>query len=152
MRQEPFFFNTRTGFANQPAREEAHAVKEIINIFGQASGLHVNYRKTTSTLIRAEGRDEQIITEILGCDLASFPIRYLGMQLTLRPLTKSQWQTLIDKAMFLLPAWQRGMIRREGRLTLVKSVLTTRPIHMLLVEQAPVWVLEEMISWIRAFL
>jgi hypothetical protein len=76
-------------FRPEREREEAHAVKEVLNIFGQASGLHVNYQKTTATLIRVEGGDEQIITEVLGCDLASFPIRYLGTQLALRPLTKA---------------------------------------------------------------
>jgi hypothetical protein len=73
----------------RPIREEAHVVKDILRIFGKASGLHVNYRKTNATLIRANDQDEEIIRETLRCDLASFPIRYLGLQLALRPLTKA---------------------------------------------------------------
>jgi hypothetical protein len=32
-----------------------------------------------------------------------------------------------------LPAWQRGMIAREGRLILIKTVVAAKPIHQMLV-------------------
>jgi hypothetical protein len=58
---------------------------------------------------------------------------------------------LLDKAMFCLPAWQRGLIDRAGRLILIKAVLTARSIHQLLVEDALVWLLEEINKWLRGF-
>jgi hypothetical protein len=48
-------------------------------------------------------------------------------------------------------AWQKGMIARAGRLTLIKAVITARPIHQLVVEDAPAWLLEEVTKWLRAF-
>jgi hypothetical protein len=43
------------------------------------------------------------------------------------------------------------LIAREGRLILIKAVITARSIHPLLVENAPVWLLEEVDKWLRAF-
>jgi hypothetical protein len=66
-------------------------------------------------------------------------------------LTKAEWQPLLDKALFCLPAWFRGLIGREGHLTLIKAVLAARPIHQLLIADAPRWLLEELNKGLRAF-
>jgi hypothetical protein len=42
------------------------AIKEIFLIFGEASGMLVNYRKTTATLIRGEEGDDIRFEAILG--------------------------------------------------------------------------------------
>jgi hypothetical protein len=42
----------------KPEEYELRAIREIIQIFGDASGLQINYRKTTATLIRGEEEDE----------------------------------------------------------------------------------------------
>jgi hypothetical protein len=102
-------------------------------------------------MIRGAEEDKLRIVEILGCEIAEFPIKYLGLQLALRPLTKAEWQPLLDKALFCLPAWFRGLIGREGRLTLIKAVLAARPIHQLLIADAPRWLLEELNKGLRAF-
>jgi hypothetical protein len=64
-------------------RRELWATKHILQIFGEALGLKVNFRKTTATLIRGSREQEEEITAILGCELAKFPIKYLGLQLAL---------------------------------------------------------------------
>jgi hypothetical protein len=63
----------------RPKREEVEAIKAILKLFGEASGLKVNYRKTTSTIIRGSEEDELRVAAILGCEIASFPIKYLGL-------------------------------------------------------------------------
>ncbi|KAM0931418.1 hypothetical protein ACQ4PT_000437 [Festuca glaucescens] len=135
----------------RPVETELQAIKQILQIFGEASGLHINYRKTTTTVIRGEALEEERITKALGCETTKFPIKYLGLQLGLRPLTRAEWQPMLDKALHLLPAWQRGMVRKEGRLVLIKSVLSARAIHHLLVEEAPSWLLDEIIKCITTF-
>jgi hypothetical protein len=40
----------------KPERQELWAVKHILQIFGEASGLKVNFAKTTATLIRGSRR------------------------------------------------------------------------------------------------
>jgi ketosteroid isomerase-like protein len=72
----------------KPLSAELEAVKAILHVFGEASGLCVNYRKTSATLIREQDGDVVRVAETLGCEVVGFPIKYLGMQLALRPLTK----------------------------------------------------------------
>ena len=81
-----------------------------------------------------------------------FLIKYLGLQLALRPLSKAEWQPMLDMAVNLVPPWMKSLIARVGRLILVKSVLSARPVHHLLVANAPVWLLQEIEKNMRAFL
>jgi hypothetical protein len=111
----------------------------------------VNYNKTTATLIRGGEELEQRIKDNLGCQIAYFPLNYLNLRLALRPLTKSEWQPALDMMIHTMPAWQRGLIDRAGRLILIKAVIMARPIHQLLIAEAPVWLLEEIVKWARAF-
>jgi hypothetical protein len=122
----------------RPKENELIAVKEILRIFRGASGLRVNYIKTTATLIRGNDELEERVKEIMGCNIAKFPIKYLGLQLALRPLTRSEWQPLLDGVSHFIPPWQRGMIARASRLILIKTVILARPIHHILVSGPPI--------------
>ncbi|KAM0912840.1 hypothetical protein ACQ4PT_012569 [Festuca glaucescens] len=58
----------------KPVRDELASVKAILEMFGDASGLCVSYRKTSGTLIRGHEGDAESITEVLGCEInASSP-------------------------------------------------------------------------------
>ena len=81
-----------------------------------------------------------------------FLIKYLGLQLALRPLSKAEWQPMLDMAVNLVTPWMKSLIARVGRLILVKSVLSARHVHHLLVANAPVWLLQEIEKNMRAFL
>jgi hypothetical protein len=120
----------------KPEVAELWAVRHILCLFGEASGLRVNLRKTTATLIRGTPEEEERTTRIVGCELARFTIRYLGLQLALRPLTKAEWQPLLDQVIKCVPSWQRGLIRREGRLVLINSVVAARAVHQMVVAEA----------------
>jgi hypothetical protein len=74
----------------KPECQELWAVRHILKTFGEASGLHVNLRKTTSTIIRGSEEQEERTTLILDCELARFPIKYIGLHLALQPLTKGE--------------------------------------------------------------
>ena len=113
--------------------------------------LKINYTKTTATLIRGSLEEEEMVSQDLGCQVTNFPIRYLGLQLAIKPLTRAEWQPMLDQAIEFLPAWQRGMITREGRLTLIKVVIAAKAIHHLLVAEAPTWLLKELEGWMRSF-
>ena len=127
------------------------AITEILKAFGEASGLRVNYRKSTAVLIRGSEEDKARVAGMLQCDISEFPCRYLGLKLAIKSLTKAEWQPMLDKVRHSKPAWQRGVIQRPGRLILVQSVVAARPVHHLMVTEAPEWVLEDMNKWMRAF-
>jgi hypothetical protein len=112
-------------------------VRELLAFFGAASGLIVNSRKTSATLITLRERDDDLVQQLLRCNFTHFPIKYLGLQLALRPLTCAQWLSLLDATVKIVPAWQRGLIARPGRLVMIKAVMVARPIHNLLIDKAP---------------
>ena len=87
----------------------------------------------------------------LQCKITPFPIRYLGLQLALRPLMKAEWQPMLDKSMSIIPPWQRGIIGKPGRLILVKAVMAARPVHHFLVTEALTWLLEQFGKSMRGF-
>jgi hypothetical protein len=49
---------------------------------------------------------------------------------------------MLDVAVRIVPTWQKGLIAKPERMTLVKEVMAACPIHHLLVAEAPVWLLE----------
>jgi hypothetical protein len=134
----------------KPAIQDLVTIRVILEILGEASGLQVNYRKTSATLIRGGDHDTEFVWNLLHCNITCFPIRYLGLQLMLRPLTKAQWQPMLDADIHIIPAWLRSMIAR-GPLTLVQSVMVAHSVHHLLIAEAPCWLLEEMAKSFRGF-
>jgi hypothetical protein len=138
-------------FFCKPVEEELTTIKRIMELFGEATGLRVNYNKTTATMIRGTEEELNRTKAIIGCRSQDFPIKYLGLQLALRPLTKAEWQPMLDAVVHTLPAWQRGLIARAGRLTLINAVMLARPIHHIIVEDPPKWLLEEVEKHLRGF-
>ena len=73
----------------RPTAQEATTVKEILRIFGEASGLQTNLAKCSITPI-FDGEDNlQELANILGCQVQPFPIRYLGLPLSTKRLPKA---------------------------------------------------------------
>jgi hypothetical protein len=74
----------------KPTITDLVTIRELLEVFGEATGLRVNYRKTTATVIRGDGHERDLVAGVLHCQMAEFPIKYLGLQLALKPLTKAQ--------------------------------------------------------------
>lgn len=127
----------------KPTTQDLNCVREVLGEFGEASGLRMNYRKSATILIRGDEADRERVVGLLHYELGNFPCRYLGIQLAIKQMTRVDWHPILDQVRKIIPAWQRGLIQRLGRLILVKSVISAWPIHHLLVLDAPVWVFEE---------
>ncbi|KAM0829792.1 hypothetical protein ACQ4PT_066642 [Festuca glaucescens] len=136
----------------KPEVHDLVVVRTIFQMFGDASGLRVNYNKTSVTVIRGDAHDKMRVKHVLQCEIGEFPCKYLGLQLSTRELTKAQWLPVLDHVIASLPACQRGLLARSGRLVLIKAVVMARPIHQLLVADALAWLLEEINKWTRGFL
>uniref|UniRef100_A0A453EL27 Reverse transcriptase domain-containing protein n=1 Tax=Aegilops tauschii subsp. strangulata TaxID=200361 RepID=A0A453EL27_AEGTS len=120
-----------------PSPDDIVAVKEILQLFGRASGLHVNFQKSVAALIRCDIVDAAHAVAHLGCPIVEFPLTYLGIPLTLRRPTAAQLQPVVDKVAGKLPFWKAWLMNKAGRLAFVKAVLSAIPIHQLLVLAPP---------------
>uniref|UniRef100_A0A453RUT0 Reverse transcriptase domain-containing protein n=1 Tax=Aegilops tauschii subsp. strangulata TaxID=200361 RepID=A0A453RUT0_AEGTS len=126
------------------------AVKEILDLFGRASGLKVNYAKSSATVLHGDQTAHEMIAS-LACATAALPVTYLGIPLTTRCPSAGQLQPLVDKVTGHLPTWKAWLMNRAGRLALVKSVLRAIPVHQLLAFAPPKKTLQQLAKIQRGF-
>jgi hypothetical protein len=62
-------------------RAEAEVAKAILDFFGGATGLRCNLNKTTISPIYCIDGSVKNLSAILNCQIAKFPVRYLGSPL-----------------------------------------------------------------------
>lgn len=93
------------------------------------SGLKINYHKSN---IYGIGVPDGIVTNFaskLNCMKISLPFTYLSLPLGANPRRKSTWATIIEKCQRRLASWKRRFISFGGRLTLIRSVLSSLPVY-----------------------
>lgn len=125
-----------------PNQQELEALKDILDMFGQASGLRVNIEKSEIFSIKCEGIDLQHLLQTLPATLKEFPCTYLGLPLHKTRLRKVDLQPLIDKIGGKLPGWKGKHLARAGRVELAKSVLTSIVTHHATVIPLPKWAIK----------
>jgi hypothetical protein len=108
-----------------PSRRDIKALKSILDMFGQASGLCTNIQKSEVFPIGCARLQLEQILEGFFAPLKDFPYRYLGLPLHLKKLRKIDFLPLIDKVGDKLSSWKGKLMSKAARAQLVKSVLTT---------------------------
>lgn len=122
-----------------PKQQDLRVIKDIITCFGSASGLKTNMLKSSIIPIPCEESQQMQARDEMGCELADFPCRYLGLPLSLHRLTKEDLQPILDKIADSLPGWKASMLATSGRLALFRAVLTAILIYLLLPLDVPKW-------------
>jgi hypothetical protein len=135
-----------------PDETELRAVRGILELFGTASGLHTNFAKCSVSPIGCSDEEAAGAAERMGCQLAPFPVKYLGIPLSIRRLTAASFQPLVDRLADKLPTWRAAMMPRAGRLTLVRAVLAAIPLHQLMVLGVNKTALKQVNKTLRGFL
>jgi hypothetical protein len=80
---------------------------------------------------------------------AFFPVKYLGITLTVSRLRKVVFQYLLDKVHNRMVAWKGRNITHAGRLILTKAVLSSQPTHTLSVLNAQSMCLRTLIGSVK---
>jgi hypothetical protein len=103
-------------------------------------------------LIRCEGLDiADVLHGILVLRVA-FPIKYLGLPLSVHCLRRADFQPLEDRTARKIPSWNGKLVTMAGRTTLVKSVLASQSIYHLTSLDVPSGSMLNMKKIERAFL
>lgn len=135
-----------------PKEEDLALTKALLHKFGQASGLHTNLSKSSIVPIQCDETRVELVRQHMDCQIASFPCKYLGLPLSIRRLTKTDLQPILDKIADKLPGWKADLLDKSGRLILVKAVLTAIPIYLLFALDIPQWFIKAVDKWRRSFL
>nr|KYP35531.1 Putative ribonuclease H protein At1g65750 family [Cajanus cajan] len=127
-------------------------IKSILRLFELASGLKVNFSKSTLMGYNVESQQLQIMASILHCRVGSTPFSYLGLPIGANHRMISTWHPVIEKVKKRLSRWKCTTLSFGGRIALLKSVLHSIPIYFLSFFKAPKGIISSIESLFKSFL
>ncbi|XP_040248925.1 uncharacterized protein [Aegilops tauschii subsp. strangulata] len=101
-----------------PVKEEVASLLSILAIFGQISGLHTNFSKSSAFPINCESDETAYLLADFEGETRCFPCKYLGLPLGLRNPRRADFQALIDKIIARLARWKGKLLNKAGTSTL----------------------------------
>jgi mannosylglycoprotein endo-beta-mannosidase len=110
-------------------KQDVQNLAMILRRFGEVTGLCTNFAKSSVVPIRCQNIDLNDVLEVIPATRASFPLRYLGLPLSVWCLRRRDFQHLEDKCAGKLPTWGGKFINMAGRTALVKSVLASLAVY-----------------------
>jgi len=126
-------------------------VRQILTIFGEASRLKTNLAKCSITPVYGGEEALDDIVNILGCQEQPFPLKYLGLPLSTKPIPKAHFQEIVEAVARKLPPCHGSLMAKSGRLVWVKSVLRAVPIYAMMGDDLPTWARKEIDAICRKF-
>ncbi|RVX20225.1 Transposon TX1 uncharacterized 149 kDa protein [Vitis vinifera] len=98
--------------------------------FEAISGLKVNLNKTEAIPV-GEDIPMETLAAVLGCKIGSLPTSYLGLPLGAPYKSIRVWDAVEERFRKRLSLWKRQYLSKGGRLTLLKSTLSSLPTYFL---------------------
>ncbi|RVW26396.1 Transposon TX1 uncharacterized 149 kDa protein [Vitis vinifera] len=98
--------------------------------FEAISGLKVNLSKSEAIPV-GECPPMESLVSILGCKIGCLPTSYLGLPLGAPYKSTSAWDAVEERFRKRLSLWKRQYLSKGGRLTLLKSTLSSLPTYFL---------------------
>jgi hypothetical protein len=127
-------------------------LKELLGSFSRATGLSINYTKSTLVPMNVSSQDADSYVGVLGCAQGDFPQTYLGLPLSSEKLKLNAFAPIIASADRYLSGWWASLLNHQGRLVLVNSVLDSLPVYAMGSLLLPQGVIDALDARRRAFL
>ena len=112
------------------SREQLLSIRLLLSCFQAFTGLKVNVGKSEIAPV-GEVNNLVALASILQCRVGSLPMKFLGMLLGTSFKTASIWNPILEKMQKKLSGWKRLYLSKGGRLTLLKSTLSSLPMYFL---------------------
>jgi len=127
----------------KPTQHDLANLQQILQHFGEATGLKTNIQKTELYKINCEGLDLDNVLAQFGGHTCCFPCKYLGLPLQIGRTRRADEQLLIDKIGARLPGWKGHLLNKSGRQQLVQSVLSSIPTYYMTVFSLSKWAVKK---------
>jgi hypothetical protein len=110
--------------------EQAWHLRGVFIWFQAISGLKINLSKSELVPVGSVQNVPEL-ESILGCRVSSLPLTYLGLPLGASFKSKTIWAGVVEKMEKRLAGWKRMYLSKGGRVTLIKSTLSSLPTYYL---------------------
>ncbi|CAJ2637088.1 unnamed protein product [Trifolium pratense] len=128
------------------------SIKTVLRSFELVSGLKVNFFKSKLYGINLDDRFLRASSSFLHCGVDHLPFRFLGIPVGANPRRKATWSPILDVMKKRLSIWNGRHLSIGGRVTLIKSVLSSLPLYFFSFFKAPACVIKELVCIQRQFL
>jgi hypothetical protein len=98
-------------------------LKVILRGFELASGLKVNFWKSSLIRINVGNTIMEMASTFLNCIRGGIPFKYLGLPVGANPRRMTTWAPMVEKIQSKLNSWGNKHISFGGRLVLINPVL-----------------------------
>ena len=126
-------------------------LRAILTRFEEVSGLRINFGKSKLVLARVV-HNLDVLVGLLGCKQSSLTLKYLGLSLGAKFKELSIWNPILEKMKRRLAVWKRLNLSKGGKVTLIKSSLSSLPTYFLSLLHIPGKVANRMEKLQRDFL
>jgi hypothetical protein len=82
--------------------EKARNMKLLLYVFEQLSGLKINFDKSEILVIGGDQDMAVMYAQIFNCQIVSFPLKYLGVPISVSRLHVIDWLKLEEKIVIKL--------------------------------------------------
>ncbi|XP_071731071.1 uncharacterized protein [Rutidosis leptorrhynchoides] len=112
-------------------------ISKLLKCFENISDLKVNFCKSKLYGIGTSISETNHMANYINCSAGSTPFTYLGLPIGVPTSHSSSWQPIIEKFDKRLSDWAAKSISFGGRLTIIKSILTSIPLYYFSLFHAP---------------
>lgn len=109
--------------------EQVACLRSLLDSFASATGLHINYDKSTFVPIGLDQQEATDMAALMGCTVDSFPQTYLGLPLATHKLRLHDFSPLVSAIDNYIPGWCGKTLTPSGRTILANVVLGNRAVY-----------------------
>jgi len=139
-------FADDTFFLCKASTHSVFVIKAILICFELASGLKVNFQKSSVGGIWCNNLLLQQFATVLNCATMKTPFKYLDMLVGGNHRRSKFWEEVVERVRGRLGRWKGKFISMAGRLCLIKSVLSALPLFYMSLYKMSVTVANEIVS------
>ncbi|GJT75705.1 putative RNA-directed DNA polymerase, eukaryota, reverse transcriptase zinc-binding domain protein [Tanacetum coccineum] len=123
----------------------------LLRCFFLVSGLRINIHKSVVLGVGVTEEEVSYMANIIGCGASKFPLKYLGVPVGCNMARCLNWNVITQKFSLKMSTWKARLLSFGGRLSLIRSVLSSLPIYYMSIYLMPVAIRKKLES-LRFFL
>ncbi|XP_058733701.1 uncharacterized protein LOC131605347 [Vicia villosa] len=132
--------------------KQVWAIKVVLKAFELASGLGINYHKSKLIDINVNNAFLEAVSNVLSCKVEESNFYFLGIPVGFNPRKVETWRPIISKMRKRLSGWKNRFLNLGGRITLLKSILSSLTVFTMSFYKVPKKVEKELTSIQSSFL